>query len=156
MTTDRHLHPIILDDALADRKMAFISGPRQVGKTWLAKRCLTSPANYFSWDAVEFKRAWIRSPLGAIGSIGPGPVVFDELHKYPHWKNSLKRDHPWLDARPGAPVHKRPCPQRRAQRSMNVTAAPGGRQRPSYQSLKERPSWKPSLTQRPVPPSPPP
>jgi len=90
MEADRYLRPIILDDALADRKMAFISGPRQVGKTWLAKRCLTTPANYFSWDVVAFKRAWIRSPIDAIGSIGPGPVVFDELHKYPHWKNSLK------------------------------------------------------------------
>jgi len=90
MTTKRYLQNDILTDALADRKMAFISGPRQVGKTYLAKQCLDADANYFNWDVAAFKKVWIRSPLSAIEQIGSGPVVFDELHKYPHWKNSLK------------------------------------------------------------------
>jgi len=90
MNIQRYLKNSILKDALADGKMAFISGPRQVGKTNLAKQCLNSSTNYFNWDATEFKRRWIRSPLKAIEEIGKGPVVFDELHKYPHWKNSLK------------------------------------------------------------------
>ena len=90
MNVQRYLKNSILKDALADGKMAFISGPRQVGKTHLAKLCLTSSTNYFNWDVTEFKRHWIRSPIKAIEAIGEGPVVFDELDKYPHWKNSLK------------------------------------------------------------------
>ena len=90
METKRYLLNEILEDALADRKMAFISGPRQVGKTTLAKQCIQSDTNYFNWDVAAFKRAWARSPLKAIEHIERGPVVFDELHKYPHWKNSLK------------------------------------------------------------------
>ena len=90
MNVQRYLQNSIAGDALTDMKMAFISGPRQVGKTCLAKRCIVSGANYFNWDATEFKQIWIRSPLKAIEGVDSGPVVFDELHKYPHWKSSLK------------------------------------------------------------------
>lgn len=90
MPIQRYLQKHIFEDALADNKMAFVSGPRQVGKTHLAKQCLGAGVNYFNWDVSEFKRAWVRSPLKAIEGIDTGPVVFDELHKYPHWKNSLK------------------------------------------------------------------
>ena len=90
MNVQRYLQDSVTGDALTDMKMAFISGPRQVGKTYLAKRCLVSSANYFNWDATEFKHVWIRSPLKAIQGVDSGPVVFDELHKYPHWKSSLK------------------------------------------------------------------
>jgi len=90
MVIERYLHNCIIDDALADRKMAFLSGPRQVGKTFLAKQFLLSAGNYFNWDTVEFKQAWVRSPLKSIEGVADGPVAFDELHKYPQWKNSLK------------------------------------------------------------------
>lgn len=90
MKIQRYLQNSLIEDALADRKMAFISGPRQVGKTFLAKQSLINPGNYFNWDTIAFKKSWIRSPLKAIETIQPGPVVFDEIHKYPHWKNSLK------------------------------------------------------------------
>jgi len=90
MEIKRYLQKDIFNDALADRKMAFISGPRQIGKTYLAKQCIEAEENYFNWDVAAFKKAWVRSPLSAIENIEDGPVVFDELHKYPHWKNSLK------------------------------------------------------------------
>jgi predicted AAA+ superfamily ATPase len=90
MNIDRYLSKCIGDDALQDKKMALISGPRQVGKTHLAKSLLDSTDNYFNWDATEFKHQWIKSPVGSIKNAQGGPVVFDELHKYPHWKNSLK------------------------------------------------------------------
>lgn len=90
MKQKRYLQNAIQNDALADHKMAFVSGPRQVGKTYLAKQCLDSSSNYFNWDVTSFKRKWIRSPIAALEQIDSGPVVFDELHKYPHWKNSLK------------------------------------------------------------------
>jgi predicted AAA+ superfamily ATPase len=70
--------------------MAFVSGPRQVGKTTLAKALLTSPQNYLSWDDSDFRKTWSRSPRGALAGRGPGPVILDELHKDRRWKTRLK------------------------------------------------------------------
>ncbi len=87
---NRYLASAITDDALKARKMAFISGPRQVGKTTIAKSFLEDPANYRNWDATPFRRAWVRNPEEAVGQLGKGPIVLDELHKYRSWKSSLK------------------------------------------------------------------
>jgi predicted AAA+ superfamily ATPase len=68
------------------KKMVFLGGPRQVGKTTLAKQLCASSEEYLNWDNVEQRKAllaqrWKKdSPL----------VVFDELHKYPRWKSWLK------------------------------------------------------------------
>ena len=71
-------------------KMAFVSGPRQVGKTTLGKSLLKSPQNYFSWDDSRFRMAWSRSSIEALSERGPGPVVLDEIHKDRRWKGRLK------------------------------------------------------------------
>ncbi len=86
----RYLTAAIADDALASGKMAFISGPRQVGKTTLAKQFLRVPQNYLTWDDASFRRAWSRKPLDAIAGVGPGPLVLDEVHKDRRWKTRLK------------------------------------------------------------------
>lgn len=81
----------ILEDALKDlsRKMVFIGGPRQVGKTTLAKHILAEnfpKGLYLNWDfdddrRVILDRKWTRDvPL----------VVLDEIHKYRPWKAWLK------------------------------------------------------------------
>ncbi len=70
--------------------MAFISGPRQVGKTTLGKSLLKSKNNYFSWNNPHFQRTWMHSPEGAIKKIGHGPVLFDEMHKNRKWNPHLK------------------------------------------------------------------
>ena len=70
--------------------MAFISGPRQVGKTTLAKGLLETHQNYFNWDETPFKKKWIRDPMTILENVGAGPIVLDELHKYRFWKRSLK------------------------------------------------------------------
>ncbi len=61
------------------RKMVFVAGPRQVGKTTLAKRLLGRKAGYLNWDVAEHREAILRREL---------PVsdfwVFDEIHKYMH------------------------------------------------------------------------
>lgn len=69
------------------KKMVILSGPRQCGKTTLAKRLVKEMAGqYYNWDVRSHQRAvrevsWDKSaPL----------VVFDELHKYTKWKNFLK------------------------------------------------------------------
>ncbi len=86
----RYLHGAISLDAIQSKKMAFISGPRQVGKTTLAKSFLQSAENYFTWDDVAFRRAWTRSPRGAIETRGAGPIALDEIHKDRRWKSQLK------------------------------------------------------------------
>ncbi|MBN8217399.1 MAG: ATP-binding protein [Spirochaetes bacterium] len=70
------------------RKMVFLTGPRQVGKTWLAKELLaqTSKGTYLNYDRLEDRRiiqkeAWLPSSE---------LIVFDELHKMPKWKAFLK------------------------------------------------------------------
>jgi uncharacterized protein len=86
----RYLTASIRDDALASRKIAFVSGPRQVGKTTLGRSLLTDPANHFSWDDAGFRAGWARSPIGALEHRGAGPVLLDEIHKDRRWKWRLK------------------------------------------------------------------
>lgn len=83
----RYITPYILDDLRS--KMVFISGPRQVGKTTLAKGILSghfSSGRYLDWDLDEdrqdiLKKRWDRDEK---------LLVFDELHKFPKWKTWIK------------------------------------------------------------------
>jgi len=81
--------------AFADHKIAFVSGPRQCGKTTLAKMLLghRKVGLYRNWDEVEFRRAWAQNPSAMIpqakGKEVP-LVVFDEIHKDRRWKRNLK------------------------------------------------------------------
>jgi uncharacterized protein len=86
----RYLAEHVRDDALASRKMAFISGPRQVGKTTLGRSLLADSRNHFSWDDARFRTAWARSPLDALAGRAGGPVLLDEIHKDRRWKWRLK------------------------------------------------------------------
>jgi predicted AAA+ superfamily ATPase len=89
----RYLAQAIRVDALARRKIALVSGPRQVGKTTLARSLLDNPQNYFLYDEEEFRRRWSKSPTEAISGRGPGVVVLDEIHKDRKWKTKLKGLH---------------------------------------------------------------
>jgi uncharacterized protein len=86
----RYLSNTVINDALKDHKMAFISGPRQVGKTTLSKQFLEHSGNYFTWDDIKFKRQWIKDPNYILDDLKDGPIVFDEIHKYRPWKGHLK------------------------------------------------------------------
>lgn len=68
------------------RKMVFVGGPRQVGKTTLAKRLLGAHGlGYLNWDVPEHRERILKKELP------PTPLwVFDELHKYRVWRNYLK------------------------------------------------------------------
>ena len=90
MTQTRYLTKIIVKDALKDKKMAFISGPRQVGKTTLGKQILRDPNNYFSWDETKSRKIWTLSPEKLLESIGEGAILFDEIHKDKKWKLKMK------------------------------------------------------------------
>jgi len=69
--------------------MVFIGGPRQVGKTTLAKSLMKevfSSGMYFNWDYGEDKDAILKEKW----MHGTDLIILDELHKYPDWKNWLK------------------------------------------------------------------
>ncbi len=77
--------------ALADRKMAFIAGPRQVGKTTFAKSLLRDPAvAYFTWDLETHRHRILRAPNDFWPPGTEQRIVLDEIHKYPRWKRLLK------------------------------------------------------------------
>ncbi len=84
---ERYCQAPIMNDLA--KKMVFIGGPRQVGKTTLAKFIATSAygkSEYFNWDN-DRDRSAIRNKHWSLES---SLVVFDELHKYPHWKQWIK------------------------------------------------------------------
>ncbi len=82
----RYLDDRIRTDLL--RKLVILTGPRQVGKTSLAKSLIADlqPAQYLNWDIAEDRailqrRSWDRSAK---------LLVMDEIHKMPGWKAWLK------------------------------------------------------------------
>jgi len=76
---------IILD---LQKKMVFIVGPRQVGKTWLAKKVMEEYKNpiYLNYDNSDHREIIKRQSWLSDVDL----IVFDEIHKMPKWKNYLK------------------------------------------------------------------
>ncbi|MFH1024102.1 MAG: ATP-binding protein [Planctomycetota bacterium] len=76
-------------------KIAMVSGPRQCGKTTMARMLLATRAvgRYYNWDEFEFRHAWAKKPSALIppyrGKATP-LVVLDEIHKDRFWKRNLK------------------------------------------------------------------
>ena len=79
-----------------EKGMIFLSGPRQSGKTTLAKIIAASFTNslYFNWDIPEHRTRFLRDHRffeGVERKDATAPlIIFDELHKYRDWKNALK------------------------------------------------------------------
>jgi uncharacterized protein len=87
----QHIRPRTLESAILRdlaRKMVWISGPRQVGKTTLMRHIGLEKGNaeYLNWDDPEHRDRIIRRAFGEETTL----LLFDELHKYPNWKNYLK------------------------------------------------------------------
>lgn len=81
----RYLEPYIVKDL--KRKMVFISGPRQIGKTTLAKNLLTTKQDYYlNFDIKNDRKIILSSEWPKNYNI----LTFDELHKMPKWKSFLK------------------------------------------------------------------
>ena len=67
------------------RKMVFVAGARQVGKTTLARMLPDARRGYLNWDAAADRERILRRELP------PARLwVFDEIHKYRGWRNYLK------------------------------------------------------------------
>lgn len=74
---------------LAGDKFVLLSGPRQVGKTTLAREWLgTIGGEYLNWDVPEDRERILRRRF--LDGVPPDALVLDELHKYPKWKSWLK------------------------------------------------------------------
>ncbi len=94
----RYLTPEIERLFREEHKMCFIAGPRQVGKTTLAKHLLGDSgvsSSYFNWDIESDRKLilrhsqdfWLRKGLA---HDPPYRVALDEIHKFPRWKRFLK------------------------------------------------------------------
>ncbi len=84
----RYSAPFIKEDL--QNKMVFVSGPRQAGKTTLALSFLNGgdprhPA-YLNYDHPEDRTLILKGQFPG----GHKLIVFDEIHKYAHWRNLIK------------------------------------------------------------------
>ncbi|MCX7352616.1 MAG: AAA family ATPase, partial [Proteobacteria bacterium] len=77
---------IILNDL--EKKIVLLVGPRQSGKTWLAKDIAKSFKNslYLNYDQIKDRKiihdqSWLDNT---------DLLIFDELHKMDDWKNYIK------------------------------------------------------------------
>jgi predicted AAA+ superfamily ATPase len=89
----RYLQQSIISLAFQNDKMAFISGPRQCGKTTLATMLAEQHkvSRYYNWDDIEFRKTWLQTPKSIIPSSDTIPlVILDEIHKDRTWKRTLK------------------------------------------------------------------
>ena len=91
----KRLYDTLLTEHLAtQRQMAFVSGPRQVGKT---TTCRSLADEYLNWDNLDDRERILSGPAGLVERLkldrlreSPPVALFDELHKYPRWKQLLK------------------------------------------------------------------
>ncbi|MFM9970791.1 MAG: ATP-binding protein [Burkholderiales bacterium] len=89
MNTPRYLQKALA--SALERKMAFVGGPRQVGKTTFALGFLGKKANethpaYLNWDHPGIAAQLRKAELPA----GEPLLLLDEIHKYSRWRNLLK------------------------------------------------------------------
>lgn len=82
----RHIHPYLIQDL--KKKMVFVGGPRQCGKTTLAKSLLKSDfqGRYFNWDRVSDRKQILAGNWVDEEQL----LIFDEVHKYKNWKSLMK------------------------------------------------------------------
>jgi predicted AAA+ superfamily ATPase len=93
---------IVAEHFAHDEQMLFLAGPRQVGKTQtsLIAEKLTSQCLYLNWDTDEQRDLILQGTLAIATKLGlhqlrdphhqKPAIIFDEIHKYPRWKNFLK------------------------------------------------------------------
>jgi hypothetical protein len=83
VTSTRYLQSAIEKDL--PRKMVLLAGPRQVGKTTLAKAILGTDDGYLNWDVASDRERILRRQLPPVKT-----WVLDEIHKFRGWRNYVK------------------------------------------------------------------
>ncbi len=83
---ERYLYEPVKKDLT--RKMVILTGPRQIGKTWLARELMKEFKNpqYLNYDSFDDAKI-IRAHTWPIHA---DMLVFDEIHKMKEWKKFLK------------------------------------------------------------------
>ncbi|MEI8347134.1 MAG: AAA family ATPase, partial [Pseudomonadota bacterium] len=93
-TYSRYIYSSVCSD-LEHRKMVFIGGPRQVGKTTFALSLLEKRKNiksieqhpgYLNWDYPLSREKILKNEFPLEEEL----VIFDEIHKYSRWRNLVK------------------------------------------------------------------
>ena len=94
MVTPRLYDRMLGEHFAGNRQMAFVSGPRQVGKT---TTCRQQADAYVNWDNLDHREGVLAGPreiarLAGLDQLRAEPplVLFDELHKFSRWKQFLK------------------------------------------------------------------
>lgn len=85
----RHIQPRLLE-ALADSPVVLVHGPRQCGKSTLARAVGDAAGySYFTFDDDVLRAAATADPVGFIGDLG-NRVVLDEVQRVPGLFTSIK------------------------------------------------------------------
>jgi predicted AAA+ superfamily ATPase len=95
---ERLYKSVITEHFQLNKQMAFMCGPRQVGKTTIAHELQkgVEQSLYRSWDSPDDRNRLLSPTYGPVlEGITLSPaihplVIFDEIHKFPDWKNYLK------------------------------------------------------------------
>ena len=95
MSAYPRIYRTIVDDHFARcGQMAFLSGPRQVGKTTVGEGMAS---HYLNWDDDDVRKTMLQGQKAvvdryALASLSEKDkvVVFDEIHKFRRWKQFLK------------------------------------------------------------------
>ncbi len=93
MLKNRYLTQYVLDDL--SEKMVFIGGPRQVGKTTLAREFVAKQfrrTGYYNWDSRTDRRKIMQSNWPGSAEL----IILDEIHKYKKWKSFVKGEYDTL------------------------------------------------------------
>ena len=87
----RYLRPLLLE-ALADTRVVFVAGARQVGKTTLTRDVAVGehPMTILSLDEASTREAASRDPAGFVAELS-GPVLIDEIQHVPELLLEIKR-----------------------------------------------------------------
>ena len=86
----RHLRPLLLE-ALADTRVVFVAGARQVGKTTLTRGIAAGehPMTVLSLDETATRDAASRDPAGFLAAFSE-PVLIDEIQHVPELLLEIK------------------------------------------------------------------
>ena len=90
---------LLEEHLLKYEQMAFLAGPRQVGKTTIAREAIgdTKYHKYLNWDNIDDRKIILLGnkamvdglPINTLPNVKPY-IIFDEVHKYKEWKTLLK------------------------------------------------------------------
>lgn len=90
---------ILAEHFREERKMCFLMGPRQVGKTTTSRQIagLRARSLYLNWDNFDHQKQITAGPgrlaeelrLNVLAEDRP-LLILDEIHKYPRWRSLVK------------------------------------------------------------------